>query len=365
MSDSEEEVALLCGIDQKRKKKRKKRKVVVVIDDTDEDILLPPHWKQLLAKNPWELTEYQPDFIDERASDPNAYTATGRLHYMPIQQMLQYVKVFDPTQVKLDAAFISFGKRRTGKSHFLREFCWCLHKILDRVIILTNTRHNGFFQRVPEDCRPPSLVGKRNGFVPAKAVIPGFDEQVVINFLDLQRKIFMYEDVFEKRGYKLPAMIWLDDIVDSRSARNSGQLGALCTTYALGRHFNMMVGMNTQYPKALGPLLRENVDYAVVFRQMSELDYEAVVDNYMGELPRQTAIELIRMTTHGEKDGPRQCLIIDMDPLCRAEDKYMTYMCCDEDELPDFIMGSKKFQEEGAFDRQEYYRQRMMDLRNI
>jgi len=334
------------GINKKKKKRRKKKK------RTEGDKPIPPGYEELRKRDPTALVDYEEDFIDERAKNTSNYTATGKATYMSPHDVP--VTLWDPSLVRLDSSFIFYGKRRSGKSHLARQLAYVLGGEFDRALVFTGTRHNGFYQRVPEECRPLQLRGKRNGFIPDKAVIQGYDKYRLARFLLMQKNIFEFEEEWEEKGYKLPALVILDDCIgENELQRNSASVVNL---YALGRHYHVMPILLTQYPKAVGTILRDNADYAVVFKQESENAIEAITTTYMTELNPATAKEFIRMCTKGVKNGPRQCLIIDLDPFVPAEEKYMTYSCCSEDELPDFVVGSEKFNRDLAFDVGEYLR---------
>ena len=313
----------------------------------------PPGYEELLSLDPRSLVEVEEDYIDIRNQDTSNFSATGRAVYMSPEDVP--VGLWDPTKVRKDAAFILFGKRRSGKSHLARELCYIHKGTFDRALVFTGTKHNGFYQRVPREYMPPSLRDKRLGFVPDKAVIQGFDEYRLNRFMQLQTSIFEFEDIWrESMEYEPEAIVIVDDCIGDKEVQASGYGGGIVDLFALGRHFDVMAVWLTQYPRSVSTIMRDNTEWAVVFKLESDLAYEAITKTYMGELNPLTAKALIRMYTKGEKDGARQCLVIDMDPHTPAHEKYFTYSCVSEEDLPDFVIGSEKFQKECAFDNKEY-----------
>lgn len=328
-----------------------KTKQEIKVEPPGEPIY-PPHYERLKALNPRNLVDIEDDYVDERARDVSNYTAAGKVVYMNPEDVP--VGLFDPTQMEPDAAVIYFGKRRSGKSYMERECCYVHHKYYDRALVFTGTKHNGFYQRVPKECMPLRHRDKRLGFVPDKAVIQGFDPHILGRFMDMQGSMIEFEELWNEKGYRPEAIIIMDDCIAEKDLSAQAGNGSLNATYALGRHYGIKVVLMTQYPRAIGTVLRDNLDYAFVFKQESDLAIEAITKTYMGELNPVTAKELIRMTTKGEKGGDRSCLVIDMNPFAPASEKYFSYSCCPEDELPDFVIGSEKFQKECGFDKKAW-----------
>lgn len=317
-----------------------------------KDPVYPPGYDSLLSLDPRRLVGVEDDFVDLRAKNTGSYTQAGKVTYMSPEEVP--ISLWDPTTIKTDAAIIAFGKRRSGKSHMIRELLYVHQGTFDRALVFTGTKHNGFYQRVPEECMPPSLRGGRLGFVPDKAVIHRYDEHILKRFLAFQESVHEFEDLWEEKGYRPEAVVVMDDCIGEQELSNSSHNGGVVDLFALGRHYRLMVIFMTQYPKAVGTILRDNVDYAIVFKQESDNAIEAITSTYMGELNPVTAKELIRSMTKGESDGPRSALIIDMDPFCPADQKYYTYTCASAEDLPDFEIGSEKFRKEMAFDKKGY-----------
>jgi len=302
-----------------------------------------PYVQQLLSQDPKFLVDYEPNLIDLRIESGEGYTPGGAVQYMDPNMIP--VEIFEPGSVPPDSSWVVFGRRRSGKSYFTRDMFYAYHQFLDHGLIMTKTKHNHFFQVVPPETVPKKYKDDyQGGFIPDRAVIQGFDSFQVQKFMDFQLELIKHEDEFERQGYKRPGFLWLDDVVDAKVIMTEGDHGILAQLFQQGRHFDIMVGINTQYPRSIPTKMRDNVDYAVIFKQDSNNEFEAIIDHYMGELNRRTARELITMYTRGVFNGPKQCMIINMQSGCPWEEKYKTYTA--NPEPPSFEVGGEKFKKD-------------------
>lgn len=328
-----------------REKEKGKKKVCpggesIAIED--------PYVTELLGKDPRTLVQFEPSLIDDRIESGEGYTPGGSVMYM--DPGLIPVAVFDPGSVPIDSSWVVFGRRRSGKSYFTRDMFYAWHKTLDHGLIMTKTKHNHFFQVVPPETVPKRYADDyQGGFIPDKAVVQGFEAVQTQALMDFQLDLIKNEDEFERAGYKMPSFLWLDDVVDSKVIMTEGDHGILAQLFQQGRHFAIMVGINTQYPRSIPTKMRDNVDYAVIFKQDSRQEFEAIIDHYCGELNRRTAQELIHMYTHPGDDGAKQCLIINLQSGCPWETKYMTYVA--NPEPPVFEVGGEKFKEQMKYQK--------------
>lgn len=332
----------------KKKKRENKGKERLKKIKNEDGVYQPPHLAELEAKpDTSHLVEYEPDYIDRRLESGEAYTETGRLLYMNPNDVP--VGVWDPSQIEPDAAMALFGRRRTGKSYLTRDILYCFQDYFDRGLVFTGTKDNYFFQRVPKDKLPEDLEGKNNGFIPERAVIQNYDPEVLGNFLDLQMAIRTNAEEYRKKlNYELPAFVWLDDVISENTIQRDGMSGHLLSLFSKGRHYKVMCGINTQYPKAIPARMRDNLDYAIIFKLDSKMEKAAILEHFMGELNPRTSEEMIRKYTHGQEDGVKQCLVINMKTGVPFEEKYKTYSAYPKD-LPPFMVGSKTFEKEFGY----------------
>lgn len=331
---------------EKREKDTKKdtKKSKQTLCPPDEGIAIQdPYVQGLLNEDPLTLIDYEENFLDQRMASGEAYTQGGSPTYF--DPHLIPVGIFDPATAPSDSSWAVFGRRRSGKSYFTRDLMYAYHQFLDHGLIMTKTRHNHFFQVVPPETVPKKYKDDyQGGFIPDQAVLQDFDRHIVRKFMDFQLELIKNEDEYKRQGYERPGFLWLDDVVDAKVIMTEGDHGCLAQLFQQGRHFDIMVGINTQYPRSIPTKMRDNVDFAVIFKQDSNTEFEALIDHYMGELNRRTARELIYMYTRGQFNGPKQCLIVNMQSGCPWELKYQTYVA--NPEPPSFVVGGKQFKKD-------------------
>jgi hypothetical protein len=144
--------------------------------------------------------------------------------------------------------------------------------------------------------------GHYQDFCPEYHVFPRFREDVLQLIIDNQKEMMGVEchggtscpgdGTFHKRNRerserefvdKRPICVILDDVLDSiKDLRRSV---ALNTVFSMGRHLNMAVIVCTQYPTALPPSFRMNVDLAVIFNTHSFKVRDIVFRDYAHNLP--------------------------------------------------------------------------------
>lgn len=216
-----------------------------------------------------------------------AYTESGRIKYVP--PLTLGIQEWDPDEIPIDSFVICYGKRRTGKSFFTRDF---FHRVRGRfwhVNVYTGTKHNGFYQEFMDD----------------RFVIKGFQPQGLRNLLDIQEKL--KEAQFKgDLDPKIPvnALVWLDDVISDNDVRHSEEFNE---TASAGRHYDLMVGVNTQHVTGIPPVIRVNADIVVIFTQLNWTYKKQLAEEYLGMLNPRTAMELIDYYTrdHG-------CLVIEL-----------------------------------------------------
>lgn len=273
---------------------------------------------------------------------------------------------FDPTTMPSDAACVVLGKRRTGKSHLVRDI---ISKIYDRyptVIVSTGTRFNGFWQEI----------------MPEEYVHEGFDEDLIRRIMAEQEKKInerrrhvenkqqeedASEDTFTygerdhanandiKKNINL--LYILDDVASEEHLHSSLALGAMFTK---GRHYNISVWLLSQYVYAMSPAIRGNVDYAFIMHQSQRRSKEAIADEFMSQIPRRRdAAALMSKATPGY-----QCLVINN---AKNTDELMetlsTYTAAEES--PNYAVGDDEYYESVQVDHKveelplQMYSQRM------
>lgn len=147
------------------------------------------------------------------------------------------LEVLVPTDQEANSSIIVYGRRRTGKSTWVKWYLYNNRYKWADVYCLTTTAFNGHYQKI----------------LPDHHVIPSYREDVVQAIVEHQRA-----------DSTLPVLVVLDDVLDQFKDIRKSQ--ALMTLFASGRHLNIGVILCTQYPRAIPPVFRQNVDLAIMFQ---------------------------------------------------------------------------------------------------
>lgn len=170
---------------------------------------------------------------------------------------------------------IEYGKRRTGKSVWTRDFMYKMRGQYYVAAIHTKTKFNGFFQK----------------FVDKDYIYPDYYPSAMLKLFEKQKGIKQM-----KMEGELPedlptyAITWLDDVVSNKGLRYQESFVACATE---GRHYDVCVGVNTQFVTGIPPSVRKNADIVVIFQQGYQSEKEMLAREYLGQLNLRTAMELI------------------------------------------------------------------------
>lgn len=153
-----------------------------------------------------------------------------------LRKLENEIRPFEATSLPSNFSMIVYGRRRQGKTTFIKWFVYWNRFKFDEIYVFSST----------------SFTGHYESFVPPHHVFPSFNEKMLEALITLQ-----------KGDNSRNMLIILDDVLDDlKDIRKSD---ALRTLFASGRHLNMPVIVATQYPRAMTPVFRQNVDAAVIF----------------------------------------------------------------------------------------------------
>jgi hypothetical protein len=215
------------------------------------------------------------------------YTEAGKVKY--VNPLSLGIEEWNPDEIPLDSFIICFGKRRTGKSFWTRDFFHKLRGKFWHVNVYTGSKNNGFYQEFVED----------------KFIIKGYQSQGLRNLMDIQEHLSDCKLTGEiPKDAPIEAMVWLDDVIQDDEIRHSEEFNQ---TAVMGRHMHMCVGVNTQHVTGIPPVIRTNADIVVIFTQLNWKYKKLLAEEYLGNLNITTAIELIDYYTrdHG-------CLVLEL-----------------------------------------------------
>lgn len=265
--------------------------------------------------------------IEQSLADPSFFTTTGRPRYVP-GHMIPIREFIPEIHTPESPAFISYGKRRTGKSFFMRWFLWRLKDWFDQVFCFTETSVNKFWQ----------------GYIPEGAIYPHWDEGRAQQIIEFNTWVIENPDEAKRKGWTPNTITILDDVISSNMLRRVGDDGNYAALYVQGRHTKSSVGTNTQKATAIPPKVRDNIDLVFVLRQESDTERERIWREHMGRLNKRTAYELMELWTRTDNyetpNEERYTLVIDTHPCKSYNDRFFWAKAIDPGP---FKLGSVEF----------------------
>lgn len=188
------------------------------------------------------------------------------------------IKEFDPHDLPEDKqlSILIFGKRRTGKSFWLRWYLYERRKDFNEIYLFTKTEENNFY----------------NKFLPKGFIYPGF----IKSKLDM---IVRRAKALKKAEGKEPKMFVIgDDLASDYRIHKSDN--SLIGLYTEGRHRGITCAYLSQKFKAVDPAIRNNADLVIIFTQFNAKEALAIAEEYLGRLNKRTALAVMDMYTCSE-----------------------------------------------------------------
>jgi len=131
---------------------------------------------------------------------------------------------------------VLYGKKKSGKSNFIKWFIHEYHNEFEYIYVFTSTKFNDFYTQ----------------FIPSKYIINAKNAEESI-----QQIMEHQEETIKECKH---CLIVLDDILGSINFTK--KIDVLIELFSTNRHFNITLIVSTQFPTAVSPLMRSNLDYA-------------------------------------------------------------------------------------------------------
>lgn len=184
------------------------------------------------------------------------------------------LKEWDPRSLPDHFFLVLEGKRRTGKSTFAK---WLLQWYQDKFALvwcMTKTSASGYWQQ----------------FVGEKFTFNDFYPSAVEALVQRNDAIIRQWGEDSPQAKKLgSALIILDDVISGK-VHDDPTFKQLAVE---GRHHLLSIILMTQDPKAIGPLVRDNADVAVVFNQKTMRNKESIWHDFMNDVDKDTSFALL------------------------------------------------------------------------
>lgn len=216
-----------------------------------------------LAKIPSDIPELDPEMLMENRDDK-----------------LREEGVLEP-----EKTFVFYGKRGTGKTFCLRYLVEAVKKHYPRVVVMTDTTINGFWQQ----------------YVHSDYIHKGFDPYVVMQLLEQQEKLMAYINLEHpelKETINPNLLLIMDDIISEHGFKYSEELDKCFTQ---GRHCKIAPWITSQYAKAVNTIGRGNTDWAFILPQFMELQEESICNDFLNFVHPDAGREIIDRFTCKER----------------------------------------------------------------
>lgn len=160
-----------------------------------------------------------------------------------------------------DYTICLYGKRRTGKTHFIKAMCYQMRRYYPLVVVFTKTKFNGDLLKL----------------FPDAIMFNDLDEALLERLIEAQK-----ERVKEAKQGPQPwpncrMLLVLDDVLSDRKNPRYNEM--LRKMFFEGRHFWISMIITSQDSKGLPPALKQNTDLTVVLPMQARRDRETLADN--------------------------------------------------------------------------------------
>jgi hypothetical protein len=243
-------------------------------------------------------------------SSPNAESESAE--YNPNRKIFD-LNEFNLSRIPNDGTVIAYGKRRSGKTTFSDQMFQDKLKVYPLVLTMSQTAFNEHWQQT----MPFHHV--HQGYEPALIKMLMSRCMAVENF----NKYHSVEEWIDPRW-----ALNLDDVIayekESSTDANLMYDAELRKTFVMGRHFSGFCNVNVQYANALLPVIKDNADIAIIFRQMSNRQKRALWLDYGDTLNEWEFDNLLRTYTGmDETSQDRDVLVVDTTSM--AENPLKTF----------------------------------------
>ena len=222
-----------------------------------------------------------------------------------------------------DSVVVFIGKRRTGKSHLVKDLLYYHQDIPVGTVVCPTERVNEFYSQI----------------VPSIFVHDDVTPQLLSKVVKRQQQICarMKREVRVNGASKIDprAFLILDDcLFDSKTWSNDANMRFI---FLNGRHTKLFMLITMQYALGIPPLLRSNIDYVFILRENLINNRKRLFDNYAGMFPSYNAFcDVLTACT-----GDYECLVIHNSSLSnKIEDQCFWYR---SDMKEGFRLGAPEF----------------------
>lgn len=230
------------------------------------------------------------------------------------------IKQFDWSKLGLDYTICLYGKRRTGKTHFIKALCYQLRRYFPAVIVFTKTKFNGDLLKI----------------FPDAYVFNDMDEATLERILEAQKKRVQQVKSGPQPWVNARLLLVFDDVLSDRKNPRYNEM--LRKMFFEGRHFWISMIITSQDSKGLPPALKQNTDLTIILPMQARRDRETISDNVLPFLWNdKDAREFLKQTMqlkHGF------LAVVNCRGARPMEEQVYLGIITPEDYIPRYVMGS-------------------------
>lgn len=226
-----------------------------------------------------------------------------------------------------DFTICIYGKRRTGKTHFLKCLLWQMRPHFRKVVVFTKTKFNGELVKL----------------FPDSVVINHFTPKLLTDIMEAQKKdVKAARDYAEKTGEPTRnerLLIVCDDVLSGGEGGSKVYRynEAIDKAFFEGRHYLVSFVCTSQDSKGLPPNLKQNTDLSVFFQMQARRDRETIGDNCLPFLHSDLDIRDFFRCLHRYKH--QFIAVLNCKASRPIEEQVFIGITTPEELLPLFVMG--------------------------
>jgi hypothetical protein len=202
----------------------------------------------------------------ERVHRPDGEGGSEEPRLGPEEFVPPKLKEWDPTTITKDFFIGLWGKRRTGKSTWAKWFLQYHQDDFCLVWCMTHTKADGFWQN----------------FVGDKFTYGDWNPGAVMRLIEHNSQLIKEwapTHPFELRK-GCATLIILDDVISPALYRDP----VLVKLATEGRHYMISVLYMSQDTKTVSPMIRDNLDLAVLFNQKTARNKKSIWEDYLNDV---------------------------------------------------------------------------------
>ncbi len=220
-------------------------------------------------------------------------------------------------QVRTDYTVIIYGPRRSGKSKWIKHFCYHNQTRFPNILVFTMTKASGEYM----------------GYVPERCIIDGLDEDLLLAVIYAQKAKKEAESRGEFQGnYSL--LIILDDCM----AEKLRYKDIFNSVFYNGRHYNITLIVAVQDVKGISPASTFNADLVLCFAIPDKRGRDTMREKFCDYLDKHDFNALMDCKEINRK---YHMLCFDIAHRYNDYDSRIYFGCVDESNIEPFVMGCR------------------------